>query len=174
MGGRVLVPYPTPTQGPGWLASILYSPPVWLRGVLALVGVCAASIVAYRLYQDGPPSVAVQEQMATILVTAIAVATATIAFTELDIGAYGIEVALGALAGFVVRTGGKALGRGLLRRWIAPDRRAACAWISLTALLWTPLAIVPASPRTALLWSIIQWGLVVSAGMALLLAHAEF
>jgi len=169
---RVLAP--PPTQGPSWLASVLYSPPMWLRSVLAVVGVLVAGGVAYRLYSDGSPSAQAQEQMGTILVTAIAVATATVAFSEVDLGAYSVEVALGALAGFVVTVVGKVLGRRLLRRWIAPERRTACAWISLTALLWVPLAIVPASPRTALLWSIIQWGLGVSAGMALLLAHETF
>jgi len=171
---RVLAPDPSPTQGPSWLAQWLYNPPVWVGDVLSLVALTAALVVAYRLYTDGAPDPETQDQMATILVTAIAVAAATITTTELDLGTYGVEVVAGVVLGIGVTNAGRAVGGRLLRRWIAPERRQACAWISLTALLWTPLAVVPASERTALLWSIIQWGLVVSAGMALLLAHEEF
>jgi len=169
-----VAPSPTPTQGPSWLAGLLYSAPVWLRGVLSIIGVLALGTVAWRLYTDGTPDAQAQEQMGTILVTAVTVAAATITVTEIDIGAYGVEVAVGAAVGFLVTTIGKEAGRVLLRHWIAPERRTACAWISLTALLWTPAAIVPASERTMLLWSILKWGLLVSAGMALLTAHEEF
>jgi hypothetical protein len=170
----LLAPSPAPTQGPSWLADLLYSAPVWLRGVLSIVGGVALAAVAWRLYTDGTPDAQAQEQMGTILVTAVAVATATIYFTEINIGTYGVEVALGAAVGFLVMLVGKELGRYLLRQFIDAERRTACAWISLTALLWTPAAIVPASERTMLLWSILKWGLVVSAGMALVTAHEEF
>lgn len=169
-----LAPSPTPTQGPSWLAGLLYNPPVWLSGVLSIIGALTLAAVAWRLWTDGTPDAEAQEQMGTILVTAVTVAAATITFTEIDIGAYGVEVALGALAGFVITTAGKELGRYLLQRWIVSERRTACAWISLTAVLWTPAAIVPASERTMMLWSILKWGLLVSAGMALVTAHEEF
>lgn len=167
-------PSPAPTQGPSWLADLLYSSPTWLRSVLSVVGAVALAAVAWRLWTEGTPDAQAQEQMGTILVTAVAVAAATITLTEIDIGSYGIEVALGAIVGFLVTTVGKEVGRYLLRLWIDADRRTACAWISLTALLWTPAAIVPSSERTVLLWSTLKWGLLVSAGMALMTAHEEF
>jgi hypothetical protein len=165
---------PAPTQGPSWLAGLLYNSPVWLQTVLAVVGYFALAAVVWRLWTEGSPDVEAQEQMGTVLVTAVAVASATIYLTELDIGSYAVEVALGATLGFVITTVGKEIGRYLLRLWIDADRRTACAWISLTALLWTPAAIVPASERIYLLWSILKWGFLVSGGMALVTAHEEF
>jgi hypothetical protein len=167
-------PAPPPTQGPAWLAELLYSSPAWLDRVLSLVGVVAVALVGWRLWTDGPPDAQAQEQMGTILVTAVAVASATIWGTEADIGAYGFEVVLGVVIGYLVTTVGKELGRLILRQVIAAERRTACAWLSLSALLWTPLAIVPSSERTMLLRSIILWGLLVSVGMALVMAHEEF
>jgi len=170
----MVVPPPTPTQGPSWLAALLYGAPAWLQSVLSIVAYGVGLTVAWRIWTDGSPDVESQEQMGTILVTAVAVATATITLTELDIGSYGVEVALGTMIGVGGTIIGKEVGRYLLRRIIDPERRTACAWISLTAVLWTPAAIVPASERTMLLWSILKWGLLVSAGMALLTVHEEF
>ncbi|QGX95937.1 hypothetical protein EI982_14660 [Haloplanus rallus] len=169
-----LAPAPPPTQGPPWLARLLYAAPAWVQTAIAVGGLLAGAVVAWRLRTDGVPDTEAQEQMGTIMVTAVAVATATIYVTEIDIGAYGIEVALGAIIGILVTITGKEVGRYLLQSWIDAERRSACAWICLTALLWTPAAIVPASERTLLLWSILKWGLLVSAGMALLTAHEDF
>jgi len=169
-----LAPSPAPTQGPSWLADLLYSSPVWLQSGLRVLAVVVIALVAWRLWRDGPPDGQAQEQMGTILVTAVTVASATIWTTEHGFGSYGVEVALGATLGFLVTTTGKEVGRYLLRRIIDTERRTACAWLSLSALMWTPAAIVPASERRMLLQSIIMWGLLVSVGMALVMAHEEF
>jgi hypothetical protein len=165
---------PETTQGPAWLAEAVFASGPVVRWSVGVLGLCAAAGVAWKLYHEGTPSAETQVQMGSILATAIATASATIAVAgHLEFG-YLLDVVIGVVGGSGLVVIGQLAGERVLRRLVEPDRRPSAAWLSLGSLSWIPLAIVPPGPRTSLLFSLVSGGLVVALGMAVVTAPHEF
>jgi len=163
---------PKTTQGPAWLAELLFAPGSVVRSGLSLLALCVAVIVGWKLYQEGVPDAETQHQMGSILATAIATATGTIALASTGTFGYLLDVAAGVVLGAGVVIVGERVGRWIFQRWVT-QRRSSTAWLSLASLLWVPLAIVPPGARASLLISMVQGGLVAAVGMAALTAQQD-
>ncbi|RLM83712.1 hypothetical protein D3D02_17060 [Halobellus sp. Atlit-38R] len=164
---------PKTMQGPEWLAELVFAPNGVVRVLIGVLGFVVALAVVWKLYQDGTPDAETQQQMGSILATAIATATATVAVSSWMSWSYLLDVAAGVVIGSGVVISGEFVGRRLFTR-IDEQRRASTAWLSLSSLLWMPLAIVPPGSRASLIFSIVQGGLVVAVGMAVMTAREDF
>jgi len=162
---------PPTRQGPSWLAEAVFAPGPAVRGAVGLLGLCAVAGVAWKLYREGAPGVEAQLQMGSILATAIATASATIAVTRYTDLEYLLDVVIGVGVGSGLVIVGKVVGERVLQRLVDADRRSSAAWLTLSSLLWMPLAVAPPGPRSSLLFSLVSCGLVVAVGMAVLTAH---
>lgn len=164
---------PKTTQGPEWLAELVFAPDDLVRAAVGLFGVCVALAIGWKLYRDGEPDAETQQRMGSILAKAIATATATIAVASTGRFGYTLDVGLGVVLGAGVVIIGEWIGRYVFERWVT-ERRASTAWLTLASLLWTPLAIVPPGGRASLLSSIVHGGLVAAVGMAAVTAREGF
>jgi hypothetical protein len=164
---------PQTTQGPTWLAELIYAPGTEVRATMAVVAVCVVGFVGWKLWRTGVPDTDIQQQMGSILATAVAKATGTIVAASIGPWGYVLDVGVGVVAGAAVVIVGESAGRRVFRNWVH-ERRAPTAWLTLASLLWTPLAIVPPGGRASLLGSIVWGGLAVAVGMAVLTGHEDF